>query len=235
MQYPSNDQTNQYYSYSQQQAEMVPPPMQQYPYGAPAPSQPPKKNRSRTWGIIIGIVVVLVVAIALANAGSQSSKGNTPAPATQTSSQSQSSQPNSQSQSSQPEQSAGDHKIGDPVTLDGWTVTVNSVKRSSGDGDFNVPKTGNVYLLIDVTVVNNTGQSQTASSDLQFSFKDSTGQSYTTALDTAAPASPDGTIANGGKVRGTIVYEVPQSMHAWELDFQPGMFSGDQATWSLTA
>lgn len=235
MQYPSNDQTNQYYSYAQQQVPTAPPPMQQYPYGAPEQSQPPKKHRSRVWGIIIGIVIVLAVVIALANAGGQSGKGSAPAPTAQTSNQSQPAQATSQSQSGQSAQSAGGHRVGEPVTLSGWTVTVNSVKRSSGDGEFNVPKAGNVYLLIDVTVVNNTGQSQVVSSDLQFSLKDSTGQSYTEALDTAAPAAPNGTVADGGKVRGTLVYEVPQSIHTWELDFQPDLFSGDQATWSLTA
>lgn len=224
MQYPSNDQANQYYQYSQQQSQPMPP-MQQYPYGTPPmQSQPPKKQRGRIWAIIIGIVVALIVVVAVANTGNQSSKSNAPAPTTQA----------NQNQPTQAAQPAGGHRVGEPVTLSGWTVTVNSVKRNSGDGQFNIPKAGNVYLFIDVAVVNNTGQPQTVSSLMQFSLKDATGQSYNEALDSAAPNAPNGTIADGSKVRGTLVYEVPKSTNVWELDFQPD-FSTDQAVWSLTA
>lgn len=227
MQYPSNNQPDSFYPYTQQQSQLTPPPpsMQQYPYGMlPGQAQPAKKHRGRVWAIIIGLVVMLIVVVAVASAGSHNTGGSTPASTTQA----------NQNQPARAAQAAGGHHAGEAVTLSGWTVTVNSVKRNAGDGQFNIPKAGNVYLFIDVTVLNNTGQSQAVSSLLQFSLKDSTGQSYNEALDSAAPSAPDGTVTNGGRVRGTLVYEVPQSMHIWEFDFQPD-FGTDQAVWSLTA
>jgi hypothetical protein len=65
--------------------------------------------------------------------------------------------------------------VGDQVKVgDSFVVTVNSVKTSKGDL-FTKPKSGNTFLLVDVTVKNTSKQAQNVSSPLSFNLKDSEG------------------------------------------------------------
>lgn len=221
-----------------------PPPIQypptQYPYSAPPPQNwqpmPPQPKKNQPWLWIVGIVLVLLIAGSAAVAAvanhNQGNQVNTSPTATAQTNQNQSI-PGAQPTSAPTSAPATAHKVGDQVALDGWTVTVNGVTTSSGD-DFDQPKAGNTFLLIDVTVVNGTGQAQTFSSLLSFTLKDSTGQKYDQTIVTSAPSTPDGNITNGGKLRGTIAYEIPTSIQTVELDFTPDITSTDVAIWNLT-
>ena len=121
------------------------------------------------------------------------------------------------------------------MTIDNWQVVVNGAKVTHG-GQYDTPQhAGDVYLEIDVSVTNQTGQSQTFSSDLGFTLKDSTGQKYIETITSDAPSSPDGTVSSGSKLRGTAVYEVPATMHAFEFDVAPDPFgTNDVAVWNLS-
>lgn len=141
--------------------------------------------------------------------------------------------PNATTIGATPTQAAKTWKVGDLVAIGGWEVQVHSAKTAQG-GEFSTLKSGDVYLLIDVTVTNKTGQSQTFSSIGQFSVKDATGQTYTQTIDTDAPNAPDGAVANGSKLRGTLAYEVPSTQKQFELGFLPSYGTSDQATWDLT-
>ena len=223
---------------------------QPYPYGAPGgPNyQQPRKPKNYLWLIIVVAVLVVLVG-ALAVAVAQSGKGNgsnqtvnataTSVPATNAPATSAPTQAGQQSTpTSAPTQgssSSGTHKLGDVVSIDNWQVSVISAKISHG-GQYDTPQhAGDVYLEIDVSVVNQTGQSQTFSSLLNFTLKDSTGQKYDQAFVSDAPSSPDGTVPNGGKLRGTVVYEVPPTMHTFEFDVAPdSLNSSDVAVWNLS-
>lgn len=203
--------------------------------------QPPRKGRGWIWIIVSVVAVLIIIGAAVAAVAANSGKSNQQAnatPTTQSGQAGQATQPAQTQPTAAPTQpssnTGGTHKIGDLVTLDGWQITVNNVKTSSGD-EFNQPKPGDTFLLIDITAVNQTSQSQSFSSLLSFTLKDSTGQKYDETIDTNAPSSPDGNVAAGGKIRGTIAYDVPQTQHTFELDFTPDITSADVATWSLTA
>jgi hypothetical protein len=114
-------------------------------------------------------------------------------------------------------------------------VTVNGAKTSKGGQYDTLDHAGDVFLEIDVTVVNNTGQTQTWSTLLDFTLKDSTGQTYNQTFVSDSPAPPDGKVPNGGKLRGTAPYEVPSTMHAFEFDVTPDSFNNnDVAIWNIT-
>jgi Domain of unknown function (DUF4352) len=121
------------------------------------------------------------------------------------------------------------------VTVDNWQVVVNGVKTSQG-GQYDTLNPGDVFLEIDLTVTNQTGQNQTFSSDFSCTLKDSTGQKYNSSFgDSNAPSSPDGNVASGDKLRGTVVYEVPSSMHTFEFSVDPDPFGkNDVAVWNLS-
>ncbi len=218
-----------------------PAPGQTYPYGVPgAPDyQQPRKPKNYLWLIIVVVVLVVLVG-GLAVAVAQSGKGNSSnqtASATATSAPAQTTQAAPTSAPTQPasSSSSGSHKVGDVVTIDNWQVSVLSARISHG-GQYDTPQhAGDVYLEIDVSVVNQTGQSQTFSSLLSFTLKDSTGQKYDEAFVSDASSSPDGNVPSGGKLRGTVAYEVPPTMHSFEFDVAPDpITSSDVAVWNLS-
>ncbi len=252
---PTPQQPSQYYP-SQQNWQPTPPPPPQnwqptptpqaapYQYPAPSPYQypapPPKKPTPWLW--IIGIVLVVligggVVAAAVNNKPPQTIVSATTTAQGQPTTQSQPTTAPQATSAPQPTTastgSSTGHKVGEVVAIGGWTITVNGVTTSTGD-DFDKPKAGNTFVLIDITAVNTTGQSQTFSSLLSFTVKDSTGQTYDQTFVPNSPNSPDGAVTSGSKLRGTIAYEIPTSAHTLELDFTPGFASTDVATWNLT-
>lgn len=199
----------------------------------------PKKRRTGLWialGVIGGLVVISLIACGIISvlgarvATSVNNALSTPVTSVQTTTSNQSTTPASQTT---PVSSSGTNSIGNPVVVDStWTVTVNSAKTSSGDSVF-APKSGNTYLVVDVTVKNTSTSNQTVSSLLLFSLKDSTGQQYDETI-TDIGKSPDGTLAPGETLRGQIVYEVPISQRSFTLSFQADFGGTDLTEWAIT-
>jgi len=206
------------------------------PYGT-LPPQPPRKSNTTLLAVIGVIVAILIVGVGVIVAVSRSSANS---PTVQVNSTPNSQPTNSATQSSQPttlptNSASGNHKVGDKVSLDGYTIVVNSVKTTPG-GQYDTPQhAGDIYLEIDVSITNQTGKAQSFDSMESFTLKDSTGQQYDQTILLDAPSSPDGTIQNGGTLRGTMPYEIAPSMKSFELDFSPDPFENtDQATWNLS-
>lgn len=137
------------------------------------------------------------------------------------------------SSGSTPTQAAKVWHMGDTVSIGNWTVKVNSFKTNTG-GEFDAPKAGNIYVVADITLKNTSSSPQDFSSLISFSFKDSTGQTYTETVVSGVPNSPNGNVAAGALLRGSIVYEVPKTQKSFSLSFTPDIGSSDLATWNLT-
>jgi flagellar basal body-associated protein FliL len=197
------------------------------------PQQPPKKKRGPLFWILIGLAAVLVLSIAicgisLASAGKAVTTTVNNASATFTAD-------TSNTTSNSTSTTSGTHyKVGQTANIASMDVTVNSTKTSQGD-QYSVPKTGKQYLIVDVTVNNKSGQAQTISSLLSFTLQDSTGQKYTEALTSLSGVTPpDGSVQDGAKLRGQLVYEVPKSMKSYTFEFQPSITSTDVVTWDIS-
>lgn len=190
-----------------------PPPQPGYGYPAPQPAK--KGGISKVVLIIGGIVAAVLVSccafgVILARAGGGSNGNGSRASGSQTT----------------------HYKVGDQVKAgDAFVVTANSVRSSSGDTYFK-PKSGNVFMIIDVTIKNTSGQQQSVSSLLSFALKDSTGQQYTETIVSGA-TPPDGKIEAGGVLRGQIAYEVPKTQHDSIFSFDPNVIVSDQYLWDL--
>jgi flagellar basal body-associated protein FliL len=184
----------------------------------------PRKSRKRLWLIIGVVVALLVVVIAVVSGGGK----NAPTSNTGTNTSSNSNQVTQPA--SQP--TAVANAIGKPVQVGDWLVTVNSVKTSKGT-EFSTPKSGDTYLVVDVTVKNTSSTNQTVSSLVQFNLKDSTGQQYTEALtDFAKP--PDGAVTPGSLLRGQFAYEVPLSEHTFTFSYQSDLTGSDITEWHVS-
>ena len=199
---------------------------QSYP-GQPfyPPGPPPKKRRTGLW-IALGVIAVLVFAcigvsaIALRGASSAvNSVATTVATFTPASGSTPATSP------------SGSNTIGKPVQVNAdWMVTLNKVSTSTGT-EFDMPKAGDIYLVVNVTLANTSGSTQNASSIGQWSLKDASGQTYT--QDIAYGNGPDGTVTANGKIRGNVAYEVPKSQHSYTLQFVPDIGSTDLAEWQV--
>lgn len=129
--------------------------------------------------------------------------------------------------------SGSSFKVGDQVKLGDFTVTVNSVTDPfTSSNSFDKPTKGR-YVAADVTVVNNGSKPQTVSSMVCFNFNDSTGQGYNMALVVGAPKPPDGELAPGESIRGTIVIDVPPTAAGLQMKFKCDLFSSGSATINL--
>lgn len=175
------------------------------------------REGSRRFRMVFGMCVVVAAAVVFLACGS----GSANAGATTTGS------------SSNTSSSTDKHfKVGDQVKVgDTFVVTVNSVKTSDGD-DFSKPKSGNTFLVVDVSIKNVSSKEQNLSSLLQFTLKDSAGQKYSeTILVGATP--PDGKLAAGDIVKGQIAYEVSAAQHSFTLSFVADIISSGQTVWDL--
>ena len=124
-------------------------------------------------------------------------------------------------------------KVSDTVKVGStWQININSVKTSQGQ-DFSTPKSGNVFLLVDVTLKNLSGQEQNVSSLLMFGLKDETGMQYTESI-TGFTTSPNGKVEAGGLLRGTVAYEVPATAHKFTFSFQADIILSGQAIWDIS-
>jgi Domain of unknown function (DUF4352) len=132
-----------------------------------------------------------------------------------------------------PTQAPAKHfKPGDQVNVGAnWQVTVNTAKTSQGDS-FITPKSGNQYLLIDVSLKNISNKEEVASSLAQWALRDTTGQQYTETIVTDATA-PDGKVEAGSPLRGVLAYEVPTSTKSFTLAFENDLLSSGQTIWDI--
>lgn len=124
--------------------------------------------------------------------------------------------------------------VGQLVTVgDTWQVTVVSAKTSL-HGQYSTPQhAGDVFLIFQLTVKNISNSEQNISSLLQFQLTDSTGQKYTSAYDDEAGANLDGKVEAGSPLKGSLVYEVPGSVHDFRLAFSAQAFQAGEAIWDI--
>lgn len=106
-------------------------------------------------------------------------------------------------------------------------VTLTNVQETSGS-QYNSPKDGNVFVLAEFEIVNNSDKDLAISSIMCFeAYQDG----YATNMSLAALLENDGeqldgSIASGKKMKGSIGYEIPSTCKELEIHVQPDVWSG---------
>ena len=108
-------------------------------------------------------------------------------------------------------------------------VTLLSYKESKGS-EYNKPSDGNVFLMAEFEIVNNSDSELNVSSMLSFeAYADDYALNYSiSALMDNEDRQLDGTIAAGKKMKGYIGYEVPKDWSTVEIHFTDDVWSNNK-------
>jgi hypothetical protein len=112
-------------------------------------------------------------------------------------------------------------KLGDSVELDGVVVNFIDVVTSTGS-QFNKPTEGNVFVLCEFEIANNSQEELSVSSMLNFeAYCDeyACDTSFGALLEKGNKDQLDGTVAPGKKMKGVVGYEVPTDWKELEVHY----------------
>ena len=182
--------------------------------------------RKKQGGILKWIVIaVIVIAIIGAVAGSggdddkphQVSNDSTPESDTQSQGETDSAEKDTFS-------------VGETAEMNGVQVTMVNYEESNGS-EFNSPSDGNVFVLIEFEIANNTDEEINVSSMVSFeAYADDYALNYSlnALLENEGKNQLDGTIASGKKMNGVIGYEVASDWKEMEIHFADNVWSNNK-------
>ncbi len=130
------------------------------------------------------------------------------------------------------------YDVGTTVEFEDTEVTVNEMRTEEELGRFTEPETGNEYVIVDISIENQTGEQQRVSTAIQMMIKDGDGYSYqedlgaTVELDRAFDETSP--IGDGETRRGEVVYEVEEGLSPLYWVFEFSLWNdGDKTFWEL--
>lgn len=171
-------------------------------------------------GFLVFIVLIAVFGAMGSDDGPQKVEGSTPT------------QSNTVSNSGNNTEDKNIFKVGEFAELKGVTVSLVGITESTGS-DFNKPNEGNVFVLCEFEIINNSDAEITVSSMLSFeAYCDDYACTYSLSalLEKGNKNQLDGTIAAGKKFNGIIGYEVPENWKELEVRFTPNFWNGKDIT-----
>lgn len=186
-----------------------------------------RKQGGKAKFIILGIIVIIVIVAALNGTDDGPKKVENTDGTKQASTD--------KANTTTPEAEVTTFKVGETASLKDVLVTLNGVTESEGS-DFNMPSDGNVFLLCEFTIENNSSKDIAVSSIMSFeAYVDdfSINQSITGLLEKGDKNQLDGSVAAGKKMNGIIAYEAPKDWKEIEINFTPD-FWGKEMTFTAT-
>lgn len=120
-------------------------------------------------------------------------------------------------------------KKGEIAELNGVQVTLIDYEESQG-GEYNKPSDGNIFVLSEFEIVNNTEKEISVSSIMSFdAYADDYALNFSfSALMEKEGSQLDGTIASGKKMKGWIGWEVPADYQNVEIHFTDNIWSSNK-------
>ena len=173
------------------------------------------------------VLVTGVVTIALLANGCTSTAQNEPVTVDQQTST------GSSEQATPTQPAKTEFKVAEVVKLGEREFVVNSSKRTKEINAYTTANRGKELVIVNVTI-RNQGSQEISFNSFDFKMQDANG------VQTSAHASsyslPDalnsGSLASGGKVTGSLVFEIPEG-DAVKLIFQPSFWSNERITVDL--
>ena len=121
-----------------------------------------------------------------------------------------------------------DFIVGEKIENSGKQLTVTKVDRNYSSGNqFSVPKAGKEFVRVYIELINS------SSSEISFSpfdFKVQDGDGLISSIDSSSYSLPDSlssnSLATGGKVKGSIVFEIPKDDKTIVLTYSASFWTG---------
>lgn len=137
--------------------------------------------------------------------------------------------PDGGSSQNTPPASPDTFSVGDRVEMDDIYVTLVSVTESNGS-KYLKPSEGNVYVICEFTIENESKDDLAVSSMMCFdAYADDFAVSLSIGGITASEkAQLDGSVAAGKKMNGIVAYEVPADWSEFEIHFTPNVYSSKE-------
>lgn len=126
--------------------------------------------------------------------------------------------------------------VGETAELNGVTVSLVQITVSTGSY-FNLPTEGNVFVLCEFEIVNNSNKEISISSVMSFeAYCDEYACNYSLGalMEKGSKNQLDGTVAPGKKFNGVVGYELPADWKELEIIFTPDFWSGKDITFIAT-
>ena len=164
---------------------------------------------------VVGVLVILIIVVS-ASSGNKTTNNttNTSTPVV-----------NTDTNTSTPTSADLTPKVGDVTKLGDREFVVNSVRRSSGF-NYNTPDKGKEFVIVNVTI-RNLGSDEISYNPFDFKVQDANGAQESETFATLDDDLRSGTLAPGGKVTGSMPFEVPTGDQA-TLIFQPSFWSSQR-------
>lgn len=120
--------------------------------------------------------------------------------------------------------------VGETAELNGVQVSLLSATQSNGS-QFAKPDDGNVFMILEFEIANNSDKDISISSIVNFeAYCDdySVNQDFTATLAPEAEGKSqlDGSVAAGKKMKGIISYQIPADFSKFEITVSPDFWSG---------
>ena len=118
-------------------------------------------------------------------------------------------------------------EVGDKVELDDIAVTLVGVESSSGT-EYMAPSDGNVFVICEFEIENNSDSEIVVSSALSFeAYADDYAINFSLGGLTMSDKSQlDGTVAAGKKFNGVVSFEAPADWETLEVHYTPNFWAG---------
>lgn len=127
-------------------------------------------------------------------------------------------------------------KLGDAVELDGVVVSFVDIVENTGS-DFNKPTDGNVYVLCEFEIANNSDEEVSVSSMLSFeAYCDDYACDYSLGalMEKGNKEQLDGTVAAGKKMKGVVGYEIPSDWKELEIHYTLDILNSNKIVFVAT-
>lgn len=127
-------------------------------------------------------------------------------------------------------------KQGEVAEMNDVQITLMGYEESAGS-EFNTPAEGNVFVLANFEIANNSDSELAISSMMSFeAYADDYALNYSinALLEKSDSTQLDGTIAPGKKMNGWIGYEVPADWSNVEIHFTDNVWSNNKFVFEIT-
>lgn len=172
--------------------------------------------------IVIGIIVVIFLAVAFGGGDDKPKKVENNTTTTQQGE-------NDNDKKADTQETKDIFTVGETAEMNDVQVTLLNYSESKGS-EYNKPSDGNVFLMAEFEIVNNSDSEMNVSSMLSFeAYADDYALNYSLgAITENNDTQLDGTIAAGKKMKGYIGYEVPKDWSTVEIHFTDDVWSNNK-------